>query len=514
MGCQQSTPMMVDPTFVASNTTRKIPIEMPTQKQMSRSGRSNTTTATSTSPGSVNPEVSLEVDEEVTYEIPKVDHNGNLLTEEIVRRTSTSLQTTSVVIGNAEKGGKTLQVEYAYRSQRGYNPEDPLKANQDKYGVTLNLAGETGDALFGVYDGHGEEGHHCASFCKKKLPQQLAKCVRQRRVSRYTAMLQEEGEKGKKGAWNPKFWPLLSKEDFETCCVRAFLETNNALREEKAINEKLSGTTAAVVSFHGGRMTVCHVGDSRVILGHRAATVSAETSLGEEKVEEKVEEEILEKSDRPSQGRLVAIPLTRDQTCYRRDERERILNMGGEIKSIDQLHGAAPLHDDWGDFVHGEKVDIHGDPPRVWVPGKQYPGCAFTRSFGDSMGEDIGINAYPEIVTCDVTKRDEILVIASDGVFEFLTNQEVIDICECTDNPLEACEAVTKAAYKRWIQHDSRCDDITVIVCFLDSMYEPTPDLIGTSTAALFEELPNVYGSPLLQNKSLVLNLTPAAQLQ
>lgn len=112
---------------------------------------------------------------------------------------------------------------------------DPLKANQDKYAITLNLAGETGDALFGVYDGHGEEGHHCATFCKKKLPQLLAKFVRQKRVSSYTAILEAEGEGKKKGAWNPKLWPLLSTKDFERCCKRAFLETNKALREEKAV---------------------------------------------------------------------------------------------------------------------------------------------------------------------------------------------------------------------------------------------------------------------------------------
>ena len=74
MGCQQSTPLQVDPTFVTSNTPRKMPTDGPQNghntKQMTRSGRSNTTT--STSPSSVVPTVSLEVDEEVSYEIPKV----------------------------------------------------------------------------------------------------------------------------------------------------------------------------------------------------------------------------------------------------------------------------------------------------------------------------------------------------------------------------------------------------------------------------------------------------------
>ena len=247
-------------------------------------------------------------------------------------------------------------------------------------------------------------------------------------------------------------------------------------------------------------MTVSNVGDSRIILGHRVPFTTGSKSIQEEeKEEEKVPEE--EEYDRPdtdnskTDGELIAIPLTRDQTCYRRDERERIVSMGGKIQSIDQMEGIAAAHDEWGDFVHGEQVDTHGDPPRVWVPGKKYPGCAFTRSFGDSTGELVGVIADPEIVTCDVTARDEILVIASDGIFEFLTNQEVMNICAACESPLQASEAVTKAAYAKWIEQDSRSDDITVIVCFLSSDYIPSAELIPTSTQGLLETLPTAYGS-------------------
>lgn len=121
MGCQlstSSTSSKVDPTFVTSNarklpTSNGITLDSP-QKPMSRSGRSyntTTTTSVSTSPSTVVPSVSLEVDEEVTYEIPKVDHNGNLLAEEVVRRTSTSLQDTRVVIGGTGKGGKKFRLQ-------------------------------------------------------------------------------------------------------------------------------------------------------------------------------------------------------------------------------------------------------------------------------------------------------------------------------------------------------------------------------------------------------------------
>lgn len=110
-----------------------------------------------------------------------------------------------------------------------------MKANQDKFGITLNFAGENGDAIFSVYDGHGTEGHDCAAYAKKKLPQILAKYVRQKRVQRYTEQLKKEG-KPAKGGWNPSKWPLLGSSDFEQCCRKAFKETNENMHDVKNVS--------------------------------------------------------------------------------------------------------------------------------------------------------------------------------------------------------------------------------------------------------------------------------------
>jgi serine/threonine protein phosphatase PrpC len=101
-------------------------------------------------------------------------------------------------------------------------------------GITLNFASEGGDALIGVYSGHGEKGKQCANFCEVMLPRQLAKFIRQKRVQRYTKTLKAEG-KMKKGAWNPKMWPILSATEYEQCCQRAFHETKNMLQQEKEV---------------------------------------------------------------------------------------------------------------------------------------------------------------------------------------------------------------------------------------------------------------------------------------
>ncbi len=52
-------------------------------------------------------------------------------------------------------------------------------------------------------------------------------------------------------------------------------------------------------------------------------------------------------------GRLVAKPLSNDQTPYRKDERERIKKTGVRILSMDQIEGLEPVHENWGDLNLG-----------------------------------------------------------------------------------------------------------------------------------------------------------------
>jgi serine/threonine protein phosphatase PrpC len=46
-----------------------------------------------------------------------------------------------------------------------------------------------------------------------------------------------------------------------------------------------------------------------------------------------------------SDGKLVAQPLSVDQTPYRSDERERVKRSGARVLTMDQLEGIAPIHD-------------------------------------------------------------------------------------------------------------------------------------------------------------------------
>ena len=66
-------------------------------------------------------------------------------------------------------------------------------------------------------------------------------------------------------------------------------------------------------------------------------------------------------------------------------------------------------------------------PKRVWLKNKQVPGLAMTRSIGDMSASSVGVTAEPEIfVFPNLSQNDKFVVIASDGIWDRLSNQEVM----------------------------------------------------------------------------------------
>lgn len=51
-----------------------------------------------------------------------------------------------------------------------------------------------------------------------------------------------------------------------------------------------------------------------------------------------------------------------------------------------------------------------------------------TRSMGDKVGAQAGVIAEPELIDFTITPEDKFIVIASDGVWEYLSNEDVMNI--------------------------------------------------------------------------------------
>ena len=114
-----------------------------------------------------------------------------------------------------------------------------------------------------------------------------------------------------------------------------------------------------------------------------------------------------------------AVQLTRDQTCFRRDERDRMRKESSKelsFASIGMVLGECEFHEDFEETqdlqtgVAGERCD---DPPRVFLGGHKFPGCAFTRSLGDSIAKELGVSAEPELTHHDLNDgKTKCIIIA------------------------------------------------------------------------------------------------------
>lgn len=121
-----------------------------------------------------------------------------------------------------------------------------------------------------------------------------------------------------------------------------------------------------------------------------------------------------------------------------------------------------------------------GDPPRVWDNTLEKPGCAFSRSIGDNVAKKVGVCAEPEILHWDISPDDRFAVVASDGVFEFITSQNVVEMLAKHADPIEAAKSVVAEAYRLWLTYDDRTDDITIIVVYFEQI-RATGDFSGAS---------------------------------
>lgn len=215
----------------------------------------------------------------------------------------------------------------------------------------------------------------------------------------------------------------------------AFLTTNTELHNSE-IDDSMSGTTAITVLVIGDTLFVANVGDSRAVIAVKDG------------------------------NRIIAEDLSYDQTPFRRDEYKRVKLCGARVLSVDQVEGLKdPGIQSWGD----EETE-GGDPPRLWVQNGLYPGTAFTRSVGDSTAEKIGVCADPEVMTVHLTPNHLFFVVASDGVFEFLSSQTVVNMVARYTDPRDACAAIAGESYKLWLEHENRTDDITIIIVHIKGL--------------------------------------------
>jgi len=209
----------------------------------------------------------------------------------------------------------------------------------------------------------------------------------------------------------------LKKNEYDIL-KRAFRHAERDLGKNEDIDANFSGTTCVMVFQIGERLICANVGDSRAIIVKGT--------------------------------NYDVTPLSIDQKPDDPIESQRIIENGGEISQFEE---------------DGEK----SGPFRVWKKGEVYPGIAMSRSIGDFIATTLGVIPEPKFIEDKIDNETKFIVIASDGVWEFLDNNKVAEMVLTfykKNDPDGACKALIKESTEWWNKEDIVVDDITCIVVF------------------------------------------------
>ena len=112
-------------------------------------------------------------------------------------------------------------------------------------------------------------------------------------------------------------------------------------------------------------------------------------------------------------------------------EKKRIDKNGGRVEQFKERNGK-----------------ING-PPRVWVKNEMFPGLAMSRSIGDFIATSVGVIPDPEIIEYTLDNNSRYLIIATDGIWEYISNEKAMKIGNQIYpkyEPINLCNELVKEA--------------------------------------------------------------------
>ncbi|KFD46650.1 hypothetical protein M514_12459 [Trichuris suis] len=208
-----------------------------------------------------------------------------------------------------------------------------------------------------------------------------------------------------------------------------------------------SGTTASVAFIRHNKVYIGHVGDSAIALGKRFPD-----------------------------GSVVGSKLTTDHKPDDPEEQRRIWERGGEVMSKSGVKRVV-----WVRPVRPNSVKR----PTLF---EKIPFLAVARALGDlwsynSSKDDFVVSPVPDVSMVQLQPDDVCLVIGSDGLWNVLNAQNVVEIVNCNEwkdcpSGWNACESKTcglEINHARWIARQAlirwgrlRADNISVITVLFD----------------------------------------------
>ena len=286
------------------------------------------------------------------------------------------------------------------KAGKGYDGKE--KINQDKPVAQISVNNIFGLNIFGVLDGHGENGHHISNLSSIIIIDQFTKFIQKLNTKNLESIYHE-----------------VKKDNFSIIkYIYSFVDKE--LSKQK-FDVQCSGTTCVLV-FQIGNILICsNAGDSRGILIYN------------------------------ENGNNKIFELSHDQKPELPKEKERINQHGGVVKQMTGYFG------------------LPVGPFRVWLGNENYPGLAMSRSLGDFSGKKCGVISEPEIIEYTLTDDSKYMVLCSDGVWEFLNNEDVMSLGNdyYEKNDIDGfINQLMNISVQCWEREDFIRDDITSVVVF------------------------------------------------
>ncbi|KAM1353719.1 hypothetical protein ACFX2H_033168 [Malus domestica] len=267
------------------------------------------------------------------------------------------------------------------------------------------------DMMFcGIFDGHGPWGHFVAKQIRETMPPSLL-CSWQETLGQTSIDLDSDLESDKKrhrfNIWKDSY-------------IRTCAAIDHELEQHRRIDSFYSGTTALSIVRQGELIFIANVGDSRAVLA---------TTLDD--------------------GSLTPVQLTVDFKPSLPQEAERIIQSNGRVFCLEDEPGVQ----------------------RVWQPDGETPGLAMSRAFGDYCLKDFGLISVPEVSHRNITSKDQFVVLATDGVWDVVSNQEAVQIVGSTADRAKAAKLLVECAAQAWKRkrRGIAMDDISAICFFFHS---------------------------------------------
>ena len=291
--------------------------------------------------------------------------------------------------------------------------------NQDNYFYYNNYFLIKNLFFFGVLDGHGKNGKEISknigtlfpsylfylllddnlSFRKMDINKQIYKLIKLEEPPINIKQMFILTYFFNKFELDFNLIPFISKNQpvFNHLILESIYYSQEALKSTFDLDISASGTTLCSGFILGNVLYLINIGDSRAILGTYYSLIN----------------------------KWKTKQLTVDHRPNNPNENRRIISYNGRIDRAKNEFG-----DEVGPYrIYGRENDANGQ------------GLTMSRSIGDMDSKKYGVIYDPEIFRYELRPNDKVVVVGTDGLWEQLTNEEVIEIVnECLNKDLKAKE--------------------------------------------------------------------------